>query len=280
MEKLFLAATDFSENSVQALLYAIDLAEKHEAKLIFFHNANVHIPETTPSETYQKIADSYAIEYRQKLADHVEKVYEQAGRKSNPENSELLISIDSLHTSALIKRLVKERNIKAVILGTRGYSGIKRILLGSTSRQLLRSADFPLVVVPMGCTYKDINKVLCISSKENFSEELQRVVEFARLFDAEAAILHLQDSDNEIANPDELVKTERSRLNYQKINLYAYPKENRDTSEQICDLAKLIDAAVVVMFTEKRNFWQRLFEEYETKEVLKYLEVPLIAINN
>ncbi len=37
---------------------------------------------------------------------------------------------------------------KAVVLGSRGYTGVKSLVIGSTSHEVLHHADIPVVVVP------------------------------------------------------------------------------------------------------------------------------------
>jgi nucleotide-binding universal stress UspA family protein len=47
--------------------------------------------------------------------------------------------------------LISEANAsgaKAIVVGTRGFGGVKSLLLGSTSHALLQHADIPVVVIP------------------------------------------------------------------------------------------------------------------------------------
>ena len=40
-----------------------------------------------------------------------------------------------------------------LVIGSRGYGPVRRVLLGGVARKLIRRAACPLVVVPRGSTY-------------------------------------------------------------------------------------------------------------------------------
>lgn len=48
---------------------------------------------------------------------------------------------------AVILRIAAEENSDLIVMGTRGLSGVKRLLLGSVAESLLRSADRPVMLV-------------------------------------------------------------------------------------------------------------------------------------
>ena len=49
--------------------------------------------------------------------------------------------------AAVILRIAAEENSDLIVLGTRGLSGVKRLLLGSVAESLLRGADRPVMLV-------------------------------------------------------------------------------------------------------------------------------------
>jgi nucleotide-binding universal stress UspA family protein len=53
-------------------------------------------------------------------------------------------------TWSALDRIAEDENAVAIVVGTRGLSGFKKMLLGSTSSGLLHNASRPVVVVPEG----------------------------------------------------------------------------------------------------------------------------------
>jgi nucleotide-binding universal stress UspA family protein len=49
--------------------------------------------------------------------------------------------------AAVIYRIAAEEGVELVVMGTRGLSGVKRLLLGSVAESFLRMADRPVMLV-------------------------------------------------------------------------------------------------------------------------------------
>jgi nucleotide-binding universal stress UspA family protein len=49
--------------------------------------------------------------------------------------------------ASVISRIAAEEEIDLIVMGTRGLSGVKRLLLGSVAESLLRMADRPVMLV-------------------------------------------------------------------------------------------------------------------------------------
>jgi len=46
-----------------------------------------------------------------------------------------------------IVEVAKSKNVKYIIMGAHGYSGIKKLLIGSVSDKVIRLSDRPVLVV-------------------------------------------------------------------------------------------------------------------------------------
>jgi nucleotide-binding universal stress UspA family protein len=54
---------------------------------------------------------------------------------------------DEITVAATLVRVARERDAAAVAVGAHGHSGLREVLLGSTSRDVVRHAHCPVVVV-------------------------------------------------------------------------------------------------------------------------------------
>lgn len=278
-EKTLLAATDFSENSAVALMYAIEIAEAHGFRLAFYHNSDVHIPRSVPSNIYADLVESYRAEYVEKLLRHVERVCFESGKAFDSANFEFIVSVDDGETSYNLDRIVRERQMRGVVLGTRGLGGFKKFFLGSTAQNLIRIAEYPIIVVPSKCEFKQISKIVYASDLISLDEEMRRTVLFAKLFDAQVFVLHVQSEKDELLiNGLSLVAEQKQKNDYDKIEFSLLPQGDNDLSDRIHDFAKTIEADMIIMFTEHLNFWKRLYTESITEEMLSLSNIPLIAV--
>ena len=129
-----LVAVDGSVTSSSAAENAIDLAEKFGADLIALYI----VP---PNIKIREIFD-LAKENGQRIVDEVK--YAESAKKLNVQ-TEVLWDVSSI-TKAIVE-YAEENNVNLIVLGTRGISGIKQMLLGSTASGVVTYSHCPVIVV-------------------------------------------------------------------------------------------------------------------------------------
>lgn len=137
-----LLPTDFSDESLYALSYAVDLAKIFNAKLYLLHviydiekASNLHIPHPSITELYKDLEnhakrnlDSFGIDVREGLKD-----VETVVKRGIP--YEEVINFASAN------------GIDLIVLGTLPRSGVERFFVGSTTQRVIRNAPCPVLVV-------------------------------------------------------------------------------------------------------------------------------------
>ena len=129
-----LVAVDGSETSSKAEENASELAEKYGADLIALY---IVPPNIKSSEIFD-----LAKQYGQKIVDEVK--HEASAKKLNVQ-TEVLWDVGSV-TKAIVE-YAENNNVNLIVLGTRGISGIKRMLLGSTASGVVTYSHCPVMVV-------------------------------------------------------------------------------------------------------------------------------------
>jgi nucleotide-binding universal stress UspA family protein len=130
-----LVAVDGSETSSNAANMAIDLSEKFGANLIALHI----VP---PNLRFNKEMFDIANQNGQKI---VNEVREKAIAKGVDVQTEVISDVISI--TKVIVEYAEENDVNLIVLGTRGISGIKRLLLGSTASGVVTYSHCPVMVV-------------------------------------------------------------------------------------------------------------------------------------
>ena len=147
--KNILFTTDFSEYSFLALPFALNIARKFKAKLYQVYvvepfvndpaNPNNHFPD---DRLFEKVENS-----AYDLFNTLNKESENSGIEINQE------VITGFAPHADIVEYVKKQAIDLIVIATHGHSGIKHMLLGSTTARIVRYAPCPVLsikpLVPM-----------------------------------------------------------------------------------------------------------------------------------
>ncbi len=137
--KDILVPIDFSDASKRALASAVPLAEQFGAKLTLLYVAEpVAVPEFAASLILEN--DKVMRAAKAKL----DRLCEQAG--INP----ALVGRTLARTGAPYHEITEaERSLKSdlIVISTHGYTGLKHVVLGSTTERVVRHAPCPVFVV-------------------------------------------------------------------------------------------------------------------------------------
>ena len=136
-----LAAVDFSEHSDHALDAAIALAKTFGAELDVIHAFDLPIPLMTPYEV--AVPDSYLNEARSAAAQKLAAAAERVAGEGIQGKSHLR----EVPAAPAIAEAAEEIGADLIVMGTRGHTGLKHIVLGSVAERTLRIAPCSVLTV-------------------------------------------------------------------------------------------------------------------------------------
>ncbi len=141
-----LVAADFSENSMKAVKWAIDLATAINATVVLIHI--VHDRAEGPG--YYK---HEKIDAMRPMEDVAEKMMQQFMEKLTEKHSscEAFKNLETRIVTGLpVSRILETaENIdaKLIVMGSQGLTGLKHLLIGSKAEQVVRLANIPVTIV-------------------------------------------------------------------------------------------------------------------------------------
>lgn len=141
--KNILLPTDFSKLSLSAAEYAIELAEKYNAKI---HILNV----------LEKTPPILAIRSLDLSQDKILKEIDSAAKKSLTETVQKITKNKNLEVVSVIRKgndyeeIIKyseEKKIDIIVIATHGRTGILHTLIGSVAEKVIRFSKIPVLVI-------------------------------------------------------------------------------------------------------------------------------------
>ena len=136
--KKILIATDGSGSALAAIDAGLELAAEDNSEVVFVHvTSTLDFPSAAtgsqaPERVPQMDTDPVLVE-----------ALEQARKCGVPAKAELLIG----HAPKQIIRLARDIEADVIVVGSRGLGRVQTAILGSTSREVLRKADRPVMIV-------------------------------------------------------------------------------------------------------------------------------------
>ena len=93
---------------------------------------------------------SSAVQLEEELSKNTRKPLETVKRRIEKENieCETLVRIDEQPHAPIVQE-AKKRNVDLIVMGTRGMTGLKRVLMGSVAQKVIGHAPCPVMVVPV-----------------------------------------------------------------------------------------------------------------------------------
>ncbi len=138
---------DGSEASMDALRYAIDIAQKYNSQLTALFVLHIHGIRSVSSTFIT--APTVGIEQFEKEKKEAQELLDKVRLEAQMENVEARTEIVEGSTSveASIVDYAESEGASLIVVGTRGKTGFKRLLIGSVASGVITYAHCPVMVV-------------------------------------------------------------------------------------------------------------------------------------
>lgn len=268
-----LVPTDFSELSKVAVLYAMRLAKKLKADVILLTVINIH-SSSASAINWEKLEDELI-----HLANQdAEKLIREVSAKVK---GNLQITFRYVTGSAVddaVEAFAVKHGVDLVIMGTRGASGLRKVLMGSNATAVINKSSVPVIAVPGATEFRQVKKIVYASDMRNINDEIRTITLFASFFNATVQVLHVMKEDsaeriNRKKTKDDLITLSK----YSKISFHVVKSDAvADTVDNFVIDQK---ADMLAMFTHRLDFYEKLFGKSVTREFAFHAQVPLLAFN-
>ena len=142
--KKILVPTDFSPMATEALRTANQLAQQQHATI---HLVHVLMFPMTEEEAPPGVVEVLPVEYLKHLKQDTQKQLDELIEKeaiaSVPITSEIIVG----NPYQSIARILKKEEKDLVVMGSRGASGVREILVGSNAERMVRFSPSPVLII-------------------------------------------------------------------------------------------------------------------------------------
>lgn len=279
LPKKILVATDFSACGDRASEVAIEWAERLGSDLDWVHGVE-HLPETTPPSSEPLIA-SYVEQVRRLSGQKLMLWTERARARGLTSNS---YCVDEPVADSIVEQ-AREIGSDCIVVGTKGYTGLRHMLLGSIAERVTRRAACSVLVV-RGERSPLVPGTIVLGDDLGAESDPARTDAFmlAEQLAAKLHVVHALDlgipyfASMDLALPQGVFeRTYADALERMQRNASASPDveiENAIVSERpvaaICDQAQKVDAGLIVIGSHSRRGIDRLLLGSVAEKVLRH----------
>ncbi len=267
--------TDFSNNAQNALPYAVDLVKKKQGKLSLL---NVYdIPLMAPADAFGMSEDTMANVSQDMRATAQDKL-KQIIEDNNLTDLRHRCFVREGVVEDEILQVIQKNDIHLVVMGTKGEASEQGLFMGSITKGVMQHAGCPVLAIPESAEYRQISTIVFATDlQHDESHMVNYMVGFARHYDAEIIVLHIDHDNNYKEWSIELLKNIIDKTDYPKITF----KElvNKDTGEGINDYIAAQNPDLLSITTYTTTLFDKIFHKSLTKQMLLQSKIPLLIFN-
>lgn len=267
-----LVPTDFSKSSENSIRYAAELAELTKARLVLLHVFSVPVPVTDVPFTplpLEEIAEQWLEDLKKQKDSLLQK---------HP-HLQVKLVVKPGFVSDEIRQVIGEYKASLIILSSLG-NGKTSAFFGSNTVNMIKKAGCPVIVVPVGATYKKPKNIaLACDFSTIVPDSVTTVIKsYVKLFGAKLLIF-------DVLSPAELVTYEKaaSEVNLEnsltEIKHSIYFPTGDDKAEAFKEFVESHKVDMLVMMPHNYTFVQKLFHKSATKHMALHTHIPLLSIH-
>jgi len=273
--KTIIIPTDFSPISTNAMNYAVDMALQINASVMLLNVYQIPVSMTevpivmVSAEELKKAADEKLAETK-KAVDHV-----ASGKLKIYTESRLGNVVDELED------LCKHIKPFAVVMGTKGASGLDRVLFGSVTLTAIRHLTSPVICVPPGKEYgAGIKKVgfACDFDKVVEATPTHVIKDFVKEFKAELHVLNV-DYNNRHFKPDTPQESLLLHTMLEDLNPIYHFIQHKDIEDGINEFAETNNLDLVIAIPKKHKLLEGIFKPSSTKQLVFESHISVMCVH-
>ena len=139
-----LVAADGSEASNHAVDYSIEIARKYNSDLTALH---VILSDVT---LFGSVPPAHMNEIKNEAQKYLDKIREKYYKSNDDNNNQIQLRTELITSASAVGGILgfaEKENIDLIVIGTRGRSGFKKLLLGSVASGVVTYAHCPVLVI-------------------------------------------------------------------------------------------------------------------------------------
>lgn len=270
-----LIPTDFSDNALSALNYALKLYADQECTFYIMHSTYVTEPMERAYTT--RYYDDKQNKIVGKSLDELIAQTEHANANSKHEFKALL-SQEELRVA--VKKEVEALQIDMVVMGTKGASGAVEYVMGSNTITVIKKIEkCPVLVLPKGYMFTPPKKIAFATDyTRNYEQkELKSLKAMVDLFQSKIEVVHV-NSEEKLKESQE--ENKQVLMNYLAAyeNEFHLISENSSKTKTIAAFVEEHHIDMLALVNYKHGILERFLNEPILKNLAFHPKTPMLVI--
>lgn len=270
--KSVLIPVDFSEISFTAARYTAGLVSQLHSHTIILYHSFAEVRQDTGfvnTDEQEKEACMERLEFMKKRLQALV-----------PTDVEIKLLCDNRAVRKGILQILKSHTVSFIVMGVSGLNHLNRDdkAVGKHTREILSIKEIPLLAVPRFVKFHPVKKIV-FSTDLKYVEVNFPIVDLRKMIEQLGASLQVVYVDvptqklgiEEQENAIEIVKANLEGVDYS----FEIIEAEEDVSRGLLDFAQQQHSDLIILASKDYTFFNRLFHNSVSRQVLKSAQVPV-----
>lgn len=278
--KNVLLPTDFSENSWNAIKYALHFFEKAKCNFYLLHVnrlSTIAVDDTSYVMTQEVIEDMYVKPSKEKLKQVLKRI--SKGFTKNEKHKFYTITDNNFFIES-IRKQVEEKQIDVIVVGTKGATGLKKYIVGSNTGDIITKVHCTTLVIPENTTYKKPKE---IAFPTDYSllynlEILEPISEMLDAFKSSLRVLHISKKKEDL----NISQQKNKELLEDYFNSHEHSFHfltDKKVEDAIQCFVQSRDIDMIAMVAKNLNYFQKILFHPTVEEISYHTDVPFLVLH-
>jgi len=267
-----LVPTDFSKGSEDALKVAAQLAKRYNSELHVMHMIELPFDMVDPMHATSELPEAM---FFMKMAH---KSFETFLDKDYLEGVNVIEAIQSDNAFEGIIDSAHKKNIDLIVMGSRGASGFKEMVIGSNTEKVVRTSDVPVLVIKKeDSNFKMNDLVFACEFTDEYKKSFMDALAFAKTANAKIHLLMVNTPSNFMTTAEAELRMnsfiDGVEMGEYTLNIY----NDLSIEKGIINFGNSIDADVIAMSTHGRKGLSHFFNGSISEDLVNHAKRPVVT---
>lgn len=268
-----LVPTDFSDLSKVAINYAVKVANKLNGGITLLYVVNTVQPANASMWFKYK---SFEKELIKQAKEDFEKIIKDASKLNKTSKPIKYKIVRGTSFNNTVKKAAKRLRTGLIVMGARGASGLKSVLMGSNTESMIDISHVPVLTIPELGEFKSFKNIVYAIDLKHLDNELKAMLPYAKFFDSHVHMFHVTSSEKNITEIEEKIyKATVGKILYNKFTVKVLVSKKIDAALE--NYVDEIKADLITTFTHDHSFYDKLFNRSISRKMTFQSNVPLLT---
>lgn len=267
-----LVPTDFSDLSRVSIDFAVKVANKLDGNITLLHVVNIAQPTRASTRLRLEALEEEIISIAKEDIENLRSEVSKNVKTTHPVKTRVVKGASFNDT---VKREAKKLRSGLIIMGTRGATGLKKVVLGSNTASLIEISHIPVLVVPELAQFKNFKHIIYATDIKHIDKEIKALTPYITIFGSTVHIFHVAGNPKAAASAEDKINKGLAKTDYPKFTAKIVVSKNVDKA--IEEYTEEVKADLLTTFAYEHSFYERLFNRSLTRKLTFQAKLPLLA---